>query len=188
MGSCAPRWARWRWWAWIRPRWGAEPKDGPALGAGGGAMIELLGVVKAYGGAPAAGPLSLSTPAGTFVAILGGSGSGKTTTLKMINGLVVPDAGEVRIDGAPTGATPGHLLRRRMGYVFQEVGLFPHMSVGENIAVVPRLAGCTPERTAQRLTALLELVALPGGPASRPPRAWSAVQPLRVRPPPHPVP
>ncbi len=143
-------------------------------------MIELLGVVKAYGGAPAAGPLSLSIPAGTFVAILGGSGSGKTTTLKMINGLVVPDAGEVRIDGAPTGATPGHLLRRRMGYVFQEVGLFPHMTVGENIAVGPRLASWTPERAAERLTTLLELVALPGELASRLPAALSGGQRQRV--------
>jgi osmoprotectant transport system ATP-binding protein len=143
-------------------------------------MIELTGVVKAYGGAPVAGPLSLSVPAGTFVAILGGSGSGKTTTLKMINGLVAPDAGEVRIDGAPTAATPGHLLRRRMGYVFQEVGLFPHMTVGENIAVGPRLAGWTPERTAERLTALLELVALPAELASRLPAALSGGQRQRV--------
>ena len=127
-------------------------------------MIELLGVAKAYGGAPVAGPLSLSVPAGTFVALLGGSGSGKTTTLKMINGLVAPDAGEV------TDRRRAHRRRRRAiccaggsAMSSRRVGLFPHMTVAENIAVRPRLAGWdtgahgrTPDRAAR-----------PGRPAAR---------------------
>ena len=135
----------------------ATDRPPEALAGGGGRpMIELREVAKRYGAAFAAGPLNLTIAKGEFVALLGGSGSGKTTTLKMINGLVVPDAGEVRIDGRAASDEPAHSLRRRIGYVFQEVGLFPHMSVAENIAVGPRLAGWEKARTAERCGALLE--------------------------------
>lgn len=143
-------------------------------------MIELREVAKSFAGSGGAGPLSLTIAAGAFVAILGGSGSGKTTTLKMINGLVVPDAGEVLIDGRPTGDTPGYRLRRSIGYVFQEIGLFPHLTVAENIAIGPRLAGWTRPRTAGRVGELLELVALPADVAPRLPTALSGGQRQRV--------
>ncbi len=143
-------------------------------------MIELRGVSKAYGAARAAGPLDLAIGKGEFVALLGGSGSGKTTTLKMINGLVRPDAGEVRVEGKAAGDEAPYRLRRRIGYVFQEVGLFPHMTVGENIAVGPRLAGWAPARIQARTAELLELVDLPAEVAARLPAALSGGQRQRV--------
>ncbi len=143
-------------------------------------MIELREVSKSFGATPAVGPLSLSVAKGDFVALLGGSGCGKTTTLKMINGLVTPDAGEVLIEGAPAGGEPPWRLRRRIGYVFQEIGLFPHMSVAENIAVGPRLAGWDKTRIAARTAELLELVALPTELAPRLPAALSGGQRQRV--------
>jgi osmoprotectant transport system ATP-binding protein len=146
----------------------------------GGRVIELREVSKAYGGRRVVGPLTLTVNKGEFVALLGGSGCGKTTTLKMINGLVTPDTGQVLIDGAATGAQPPYRLRRRIGYVFQEIGLFPHMSVAENIAVGPRLAGWDRDRTAARTAELLELVALPAELAARAPAALSGGQRQRV--------
>jgi osmoprotectant transport system ATP-binding protein len=150
-----------------------EPPDTPPA-------IELVGVAKDYGGQRAVGPVSLSIPRGQFCALLGGSGSGKTTTLKLINALIAPDAGEVRIEGAPIGAEPAHLLRRRIGYVFQEVGLFPHMSVAQNIAVGPRLALWEAPRIAARTAELLDLVALPAAIGQRLPAELSGGQRQRV--------
>ena len=141
-------------------------------------MIQLDRVVKAWRDGPTVGPLTLTIAAGEFVAILGGSGCGKTTTLKMINGLIPPDAGEVRIEGL--AAEPGYLRRRRIGYVFQEIGLFPHMSVAENIAVGPRLAEWTRPRIEARVAALLTLVALPPDLGGRMPAALSGGQRQRV--------
>jgi osmoprotectant transport system ATP-binding protein len=142
-------------------------------------MIELRDVVKSYGGRRAVGPLSLTVAKAEFVALLGGSGCGKTTTLKMINGLAAPDAGEVMIEGV-AAAEPPWRLRRRIGYVFQEIGLFPHMSVAENIAVGPRLAGWDKARAAARTAELLDLVALPARIAPRLPAALSGGQRQRV--------
>jgi osmoprotectant transport system ATP-binding protein len=143
-------------------------------------LIELRDLTKLYGGRRTVGPLSLTITRGQFVALLGGSGCGKTTTLKMINGLIEPDGGQVVIDGAPAGAEPPHRLRRRIGYVFQEVGLFPHMTVTENIAVGPRLAGWDKPRIATRARELLALVALPGHLGERLPSALSGGQRQRV--------
>ena len=143
-------------------------------------MIELRALSKNYGGLRAVGPLSLTIAKGEFVALLGGSGCGKTTTLKMINGLIEPDGGEVLIEGAPAGREPPYRLRRRIGYVFQEVGLFPHMTVRENIAVGPRLAGWDRPRTANRIGELLTLVALPPEIGERLPAALSGGQRQRV--------
>ncbi len=143
-------------------------------------MIALEGVSKVWDGRRAVGPLSLRIGKGEFVALLGGSGCGKTTTLKMINGLVTPDSGAVVVEDARVGAEPLWRLRRRIGYVFQEIGLFPHMSVAENIAAGPRLAGWDQRRIAERVAELLSLVALPPETGERTPSALSGGQRQRV--------
>src|SRR5271165_3672934 len=143
-------------------------------------MIAFDGAAKTYAGRRVVGPLSLSIARGEFVAFLGESGSGKTTTLKMINGLATPDGGTVSVDGRPVGADPLPTLRRRIGYVFQEIGLFPHLTVAENIAVGPRLAGWAAPRIAARTAELLSLIALPPDIAGRLPAALSGGQRQRV--------
>ena len=142
--------------------------------------IVLEGVSKAYAGATVLRPTTLSIPSGQFVALVGGSGAGKTTLLKTINGLVPPSAGRVLIDGAPTSGLDGPTLRRRIGYVFQEVGLFPHLTVAENIAIVPTLLGWEPAAIAERTAELLDLVALPPEVLTRRPAALSGGQRQRV--------
>ncbi len=142
--------------------------------------IVLDQVRKAYDGASVLQPASLSIGQGQFVALVGGSGAGKTTLLKTINGLVATDGGRVLIDGAATGDLDGPILRRRIGYVFQEVGLFPHLSVAENIAIVPTLLGWEPAVIAARTAELLDLVALPRDVAGRRPAALSGGQRQRV--------
>ncbi|MDB5453186.1 MAG: ATP-binding transporter protein [Caulobacteraceae bacterium] len=143
-----------------------------------GPLIVLDGVGKRYGAHQALSDVALEVGAGEFVALVGGSGSGKTTLLKIINGLVRPDAGTVRIAGV--GDEAPHLMRRRIGYVFQEVGLFPHMTVGGNIGVTPRLLGWTAGEIAVRLDELMDLVALPRALAQRAPAALSGGQRQRV--------
>src|SRR4051812_42547968 len=104
--------------------------------------------------------LSLEIPAGTFCVLVGPSGGGKTTALKMVNPLVPFDEGDIRIDGQSVRALPVVELRRRIGYVIQQVGLFPHMTVADNVATVPRLLGWPRARIRQRVADLLELVEL----------------------------
>jgi osmoprotectant transport system ATP-binding protein len=145
-----------------------------------GPIIELKDVVKRYGQLEAVAGVSLAIEPGTFTALLGGSGSGKTTALKTINGLVIPETGEVRVDGQLVPTESGPALRRRIGYVFQEIGLFPHMTVAENIAVGPKLAGWDKARIAPRVAELLKLVALPADVAVRLPTALSGGQRQRV--------
>jgi osmoprotectant transport system ATP-binding protein len=142
--------------------------------------IELSGIEKRYGAHAALAGVSLVVQPGEFTALVGGSGSGKTTLLKTINGLVTPDAGEVRVQGEAANAQPPHLLRRKIGYVFQEIGLFPHLSVAENIAITPKLLGWEPARIAARVTTLLDLVALPKDVATRAPAELSGGQRQRV--------
>ena len=143
-------------------------------------MIQAEGLVKRYGDAVVVDDVSLRVRAGELVVLLGGSGSGKTTTLKMINRLIEPSAGSVRLDGADTADLPPHELRRRIGYVFQRVGLFPHMTVGENVAVTPGLLGWPPERIAARVDELLDLVELDPAVRDRRPGALSGGQQQRV--------
>ena len=144
------------------------------------AAIELSGVGKRYGAQAALAEVSLAVEAGQFTALVGGSGSGKTTLLKTINRLVAPDAGAVRVLGEDVSNLEPAILRRRIGYVFQEVGLFPHLSVAENIAITPRLLGWDKARIAARVAALLDLVALPQEVATRAPAALSGGQRQRV--------
>src|SRR5437870_1858071 len=104
-------------------------------------MIVLENVCKSYDGAalPSVDDVSLRVPKEKLLALVGGSGSGKTTTLKMINRLIEPTAGHILVDGRDVRAADPVQLRRSIGYVFQGIGLFPHLSVAENVAVVPRL-------------------------------------------------
>lgn len=146
-------------------------------------MILLDKVSKMYEGTGrySVQDVSLRVPPGEMLVLLGGSGSGKTTTLKMINRLIEPSAGSIVIDAKDVRAADPVQLRRSIGYVFQGIGLFPHMTVAENIAVVPRLSGWSAERIQARVDELLELVQLPPGQyAKRLPRQLSGGQQQRV--------
>jgi osmoprotectant transport system ATP-binding protein len=103
---------------------------------------------------------SLTVESGDVLALVGRSGAGKTTLLKLVNRLLLSDAGAVLVEGRDTREWEPIRLRRRVGYVLQDVGLFPHMSVADNVAVVPRLEGWAPDRVAARVVELLELVGL----------------------------
>lgn len=125
-------------------------------------MIRLESVSKAFDPATfAVRDVSLEVGPGEFLALLGGSGSGKTTTLKMMNRLIEPTSGRIVIDGEDVLSLDPVRLRRRIGYVFQGIGLFPHLSVGRNVAVVPELLGWVSETIRNRVDELLELVRLP---------------------------
>ena len=145
-------------------------------------MIELAQVCKSFAGSnmPAVNSVSFSVREGAFVAIVGGSGSGKTTTLKTINRLIDADAGTVSVGGEPVNAIAPHLLRRRIGYVFQGIGLFPHMTVGENIGITPRLLEWSEAAVEARTLELLDLVDLPRDFAQRMPSELSGGQRQRV--------
>lgn len=143
------------------------------------AVIQLQAVSKRYGGCAALDAVSLTVAAGEFVALVGGSGSGKTTLLKTVNGLVRADEGSVRVLGEDASAA-SHALRRRIGYAFQEVGLFPHRTVAENIAVVPALLGWEAGRIEARIDELLELANLPREVRTRLPAELSGGQRQRV--------
>ena len=150
------------------------------MDAGANPIIALNGVTKTYRGVRAVDGVSLIIPAGQFLAVVGSSGSGKTTLVKMINRLVGHDAGEVLVGGENTAALPLTELRRRIGYVFQGVGLFPHLTVAENIAIVPSLLGWPKPKMAERTRELLTLVDLPEDYAARFPDALSGGQRQRV--------
>ena len=119
-------------------------------------------VTKTYPGQkkPAVGGLTLEIPAGSIVMFVGPSGCGKTTTLKMINRLIEPTSGKIVINGEDVTGMNGDELRRRIGYVIQAGGLFPHMTVATNIAMVPKMLGWSKEKIAARVDELLELVSL----------------------------
>jgi osmoprotectant transport system ATP-binding protein len=124
------------------------------------ATVEFRHVSKQYGAQGAVVDLSLTVPAGDICVLVGPSGCGKTTTLKMVNRLVEPSAGQVLIDGQDVMSVEVTALRRRIGYVIQQIGLFPHQTVAENIATVPSLLGWPRQRIQQRVNELLELVGL----------------------------
>ena len=118
---------------------------------------------------------------GEFITILGSSGSGKTTTLKMINGLIAPSAGEILVDGQKLRELDLVKLRRHMGYVVQQIGLFPHMTIGQNIAVVPKMLHWDKEEINNRVKELLSLVQLnPAEYMNRYPQQLSGGQQQRV--------
>jgi osmoprotectant transport system ATP-binding protein len=144
-------------------------------------VIELEGLGKRYGAVVAVDGLSLRVERGELLVLVGGSGSGKTTTLKMINRLIEPSAGVVRIAGLDHRSLPGPELRRRIGYCFQQVGLFPHLTVAENVGVTPRLLGWPARDVTARVEELLRRVGLePQEFASRSPHELSGGQAQRV--------
>ncbi len=125
-------------------------------------MIELRDVTKVYdGGHVALRGVSFRVDSGTTLALLGPSGCGKTTTLKVINRLVIPSSGSVSVDGRDTATMDPTELRRGIGYVVQDAGLFPHMTASANVEMVPRLLGWGAERRRQRARDLFALVGLP---------------------------
>ena len=122
--------------------------------------FERVGKAYPSGDRPALDDVSLAVAQSEFLAVVGGSGSGKTTLLRLINRLTDPTTGSVRVTGTDVRTTDAVTLRRRIGYVFQEVGLFPHMTVAENIAITPKLLGASPRDMQARVDELLDLVRL----------------------------
>src|ERR1700737_1869674 len=115
------------------------------------ATVEFRHVSKQYGPQGAVVDLSLLVPAGEICVLVGPSGCGKTTSLKMVNRLVEPSSGQVLIDGVDIMTIEVSALRRRIGYVIQQTGLFPHQTIAENVATVPRLLGWPRQRIQQRV-------------------------------------
>ena len=143
-------------------------------------MIDLRQLSKSYGPEKAVDGVSLDVPRGTITAIVGTSGSGKSTLLRLVNRLIMPDHGQVVIDGQDAARLPQADLRRRIGYVIQDNGLFPHWTAARNIGTVPRLLGWDAPRIASRVAELLELLQLQPQIASRYPHELSGGQAQRV--------
>ncbi|HEX6139319.1 MAG TPA: ABC transporter ATP-binding protein [Candidatus Limnocylindria bacterium] len=152
--------------------------------ATGAAVVALEHLTKRFGPAgtaPAVNDLSLTIGAGEICVLVGPSGCGKTTTMRMINRLVEPTSGRVTLDGRDVASLPAVELRRRIGYVIQQVGLFPHLTVAENVAVVPRLLRWPAARILARVEELLAMVGLePGEYAARYPAALSGGERQRI--------
>ena len=146
-----------------------------------GARYILPGRGTGDGGRALVDDVSFTVGAGETLVLLGRSGSGKTTTLKLVNRLLEPSSGEILVAGRATRGIEAHRLRRGIGYVIQEVGLFPHFTVEQNIGLVPRLEGWAMDRIAQRVRELLTLVGLdPDRFAARRPHELSGGQRQRV--------
>ncbi|WIG57648.1 MAG: ABC transporter, ATP-binding protein (cluster 13, osmolytes) [Ktedonobacterales bacterium] len=147
------------------------------------ATIEFVDVTKEYPNAktPAVDNVSFTVHEGAICMLLGTSGSGKTTLLRMVNRLIDPTSGEIRIDGVPTTQQDPIALRRSIGYVIQQVGLFPHLSIEDNVRVVPSILGKSAAETRDRVDELLHLVGLePAEYRKRYPRQLSGGQQQRV--------
>ncbi len=142
--------------------------------------IRFEGASFAYAGRPVLCDVTATIPEGRTVAVIGASGCGKSTLLKLVNGLLRPTAGAVRVGGSPLDTVAIEPLRRRIGYVMQEAALFPHLTVEDNVALLPRLEGWAPERIAARVGTLMRLVDLDASLLARSPRALSGGQRKRV--------
>ena len=160
-----------------------QSATGSSRRTGQRSMIVLDGVSKTYPKQrnPAVAELTLDVPEGAIVMLIGPSGCGKTTTLKMMNRLIEPSAGRILLDGEDVTDVNADQLRRRIGYVIQQVGLFPHLTIGDNIAVVPKMLGWDKARIASRVDELLHLVGMePADFRDRYPRQLSGGQQQRV--------
>ncbi|RKN27246.1 betaine/proline/choline family ABC transporter ATP-binding protein [Micromonospora musae] len=147
------------------------------------APIRLESLTKRYPGQaePAVDNLTMDIPAGEIVVLVGPSGCGKTTSLKMINRIIEPTSGRIFIDGEDVTDVNADQLRRRIGYVIQQIGLFPHMTIAENIGMVPGLLGWSRSRISQRVDELLDLVGMePSAYRKRYPKELSGGQRQRV--------
>jgi len=145
------------------------------------AKVRFLSVAYHVGSTVILDGIDLEVFEGETVVLLGESGCGKTTTLKMINRLIEPTAGTVEIDGIPAGQRDPIELRRGIGYVIQEAALMPHLAVADNVGLVPMLRGWQPERRRKRISEMLELVGLPANKfAGRFPHELSGGQRQRV--------
>jgi len=151
----------------------------PAPPASRGPAVAFEGVSKRYGQIVAVDAITQTIAPGTLVALVGSSGSGKSTLLKTVNRLIEADLGTVRIDSGDVAQREPHELRRSVGYVFQNVGLFPHMTIAQNIGIGVRLSHGSP-LAADRVEALLDLVDLPRDFAARLPEQLSGGQKQRV--------
>ncbi len=158
-------------------RGAAETGEGHAA-----ASVAFRHVTKRYRGADtdAVSDLSLEVLAGEICVLVGPSGCGKTTAMRMVNRTVEITSGDIEIGGTSVTARPPAQLRREIGYVIQQIGLFPHRTIAENIATVPLLLGWSRERTAARVAELLELISLPADVADRYPAQLSGGQQQRV--------
>ena len=146
-------------------------------------MIAYANVAKRFGGGRvvAVDDVSLQVAEGEFLAIVGGSGSGKTTLLRLANRLIEPDSGSIAVEGEDVRKADPISLRRRIGYVFQSGGLFPHISVADNIGITPKLLGWPAQEISARVDALLDLVRLERAPyRDRLPHELSGGQRQRV--------
>ncbi|HUX21511.1 MAG TPA: betaine/proline/choline family ABC transporter ATP-binding protein [Spirochaetia bacterium] len=144
-------------------------------------MIELRGVTKKYGDFTAVNNISFTVENGEVCVLIGPSGCGKSTTIKLINRMLEPTTGEILVDGKNVLSERPEMLRRKIGYVIQNIGLFPHMTVSENIAVVPKLLGWEQHRIDERTESLLDLIGLkPVQYASKFPRELSGGEAQRI--------
>ncbi|MEJ7560318.1 MAG: ABC transporter ATP-binding protein [Pedobacter sp.] len=143
-------------------------------------MITVSGVSKSYGNTKAVSDITFTVLEGENLVLLGTSGCGKTTTLKMINRLIEPDSGSIILDGVDISKGKPEELRRKIGYVMQNVGLFPHFTIAENIAVVPRLLHWAAKKTTQRTVELIAKFQLPESSLHQFPHELSGGQQQRV--------
>ncbi|MEX2112765.1 MAG: ATP-binding cassette domain-containing protein, partial [Pirellulales bacterium] len=143
-------------------------------------MLEMRGVTKSFNGKMVVQPLDLTIAAGEVVVLLGPSGCGKTTILRMAAGLVTPSSGNITVDALPLDARHIGQVRRKLGYVIQEGGLFPHLTAAENVTLAPRHEGWPRPRIVERLAELVEMTQFPQEGLNRYPNELSGGQRQRL--------
>ncbi len=143
-------------------------------------MLRVENLYKAFAGRPAVDHISFEVPAGETLCLIGSSGSGKTTTLRMLNRLIEPDSGQITLQGLNITELDAVKLRRGIGYVIQQIGLLPHLDIGRNIGLLPELEGWPKSKIQARIKELLELMQLDPALARRYPHELSGGQQQRV--------